>query len=218
VKEEQQQIQKEKSPGALANLHFAMQNKDLVSILTTIFIAQMAIVFVSPIFPYYLEELFTPSAYLSTITGIMVGIVGVFSVIFAPYWGRRNDKKGYAKTLIIASVLVGLSLLLQSIVPDYRYLFPLRAVMGIFTAAIIPTLYAAFSKRTPQENRSGLMALASSATLLGNLISPALCGMLAPLTGMRICVALSGVMMLLVALYAWNEYLKTKRLAINQLS
>ena len=190
----------------MENLLFAWNTPALRNILFLIIAAQSAIVFVSPVMPFYLEYLGAPKEYLSTLTGFIVGIVGVFSVVFAPYWGRRNDRKGYVKTLRVAALAVGISTIVQAFVPSYEYLFGLRAIIGIFTAAIIPTLYTAFSKNTPTENRSGMMGLASSASLLGNLISPSMSGWIASHAGMRWCFAIAGIIMLMVSFSTGKEH------------
>ncbi|MBS1538229.1 MAG: MFS transporter [Bacteroidetes bacterium] len=196
------------SSSVRANFLFAWNTPSLRNILFLIIAAQSAIVFVSPVMPFYLEYLGAPKEYLSTLTGLIVGIVGVFSVIFAPYWGRRNDRKGHVKTLRVAALAVGISTILQSFVPSYEYLFGLRAIIGIFTAAIIPTLYTAFSKNTPTDNRSGMMGLASSASLLGNLMSPSLSGWIASHAGMRWCFAIAGAIMLVVSFSTGKEQTK----------
>ena len=196
------------SSSVRANFLFAWNTPSLRNILFLIIAAQSAIVFVSPVMPFYLEYLGAPKEYLSTITGFIVGIVGVFSVMFAPYWGRRNDRKGHVKTLRVAALAVGISTILQAFVPSYEYLFGLRAIIGIFTAAIIPTLYTAFSKNTPTDNRSGMMGLASSASLLGNLMSPSLSGWIASHAGMRWCFVIAGAIMLVVSFSTGKEQTK----------
>jgi len=202
VEKREGEAKSQKRNSVFENFRYAWSTPELRTILVLIVAAQSSIVFVSPVMPFYLEYLGAPAKYLSTLTGVIVGIVGVFSIMFAPYWGRRNDRKGFVKTLQVAALAVGVSTILQSFVPTYEYLFGLRAIIGVFTAAIIPTLYTAFSKNTPHENRSGLMGLASSASLLGNLISPSMSGWVASHAGMRWCFAIAGAMMLGVAFFA----------------
>jgi len=114
------------------------------------------------------------------------------------YWGKRSDRKGYGKTIRLAAIVTGTATILQAFVPHYIWLFPLRAIAGIFTAALIPTLYAAFSKNSPAENRAGLMGIASGATLFGNLIAPILCGWIASYWGIHIALILPGILMFIV--------------------
>ncbi len=184
----------------LNNLRVASADKGLRNILMLIVSTQIAIVFVTPIIPFYLEHLGAPNSYLSTITGMMVGVVGIFSVIFAPFWGRRNDRGSYSKTLFTVSLATTISMIAQAFAPNYIVLFIIRAATGIFSAALIPTLYSAFNKSLPAVGRSGLMGFASSATLLGNLIGPIISGFIAPHFGMEACFLIaSGFMAVAVA-------------------
>lgn len=198
VHEEKTEVNTEHKPSVLNNLRFALHVPALSTLLLLIFLVQSSIVFFSPILPFYLEELGAPKAQLSTLTGVFTGIGGLFSVLFARYWGKRSDRKGYGKTLRLASLVTGTATLLQAVVPRFELLFPLRAIAGIFTAALIPTLYAAFSKNSPQENRAGLMGLASGSTLLGNLVAPIICGWFASYFGAELALLLSGGIMFFV--------------------
>ena len=167
-------------------------------LLLFVVLATAGIQFTAPIFPFFVEALHAPPKYLSTITGILVGIVGVFSIIFTPGWGSRNDKKDYRKTLKIASLVVGLATIAQLFVPNYLYLFPIRIIIGIFLGAIIPTLYTALSKRSAHDNIGGIMGIASSANLFGSLISFLSVGVIASQFGNTACFLLSGGLLLIV--------------------
>ncbi len=178
------------------NIRFILDRPELRQILLFIVVVQSGIVFSSPIFVLFLESLNTPANLLKTLTGVMLGSAGLFSAIFAPVWGKRNDRQDYRKTLALALPFVGGAIMLQAFVPSYEYLFPLRVVIGVFTAALIPTLYIALSKRAPEDTRGGLMGLASSATLLGNLLSPVICGWVASHVGMQWCFIIAGLLLL----------------------
>lgn len=198
VGENKQSANRKRTPRVRENIRFVLQRPQLRRILIFIVLVQSSIVFVSPIFVLYLESLHTPEALLKTVTGVMIGSVGLFTALFAPFWGKRNDRQGYEKTLSLALPLRGIAALLQGFVPSYIFLFPLRVVIGVFTAALIPTLYTALSKRSPEEARGGLMGLASSATLLGNLLAPIACGWLAGQVGMVWCFVASGMLSFVV--------------------
>lgn len=198
IHEEKNAERHEHKPSVLNNVRFALSIPALRTLLLLIFLVQSSIVFFSPILPFYLEELGAPKEQLSTFTGIFTGIGGLFSVIFARYWGKRSDRKGYGKTLRLAALITGTATLCQAFVPRFEWLFPLRGIAGIFTAALIPTLYAAFSKNSPQENRAGLMGLASGATLLGNLVAPVICGWFASYFGTQLALLLAGSIMFFV--------------------
>jgi len=172
---------------------------EIRKILILIVIAQAGIHFTTPVFPYFIEKLNTPDEFLSTITGVMVGLVGIFSIIFAPAWGRRNDRKDYKKTLSVASVIVGIVTILQLFVVEWLMLIPFRIIIGIFIAAIIPTLYSALSKKSKQETIGSSMSIASSANLFGALVSFLLCAWVSSEFGIPVVFIVSGIMLLSVS-------------------
>lgn len=194
----------------LNHLHFAVREPLLRQLLLMIIVMQAAINFTVPIMAYYLESLGAPQQILATITGISVGIVGVLTVVFAPRWGRHTDKRGFVSTLLRILPLLGLATALQAAIPQYMYIFPLRMAIGVFSGAAIPVLYTALSKHAPSERTGGIMGLASSATLLGGLISPIVSGWVASHWGMRWCFVVSGL--LFVAMYPtiYSLHVQTK--------
>ena len=153
----------------------------------------------SPIFPFFVERLHAPAQFLSTITGLLIAMVGIFSIIFAPYWGRQNDKRDYHKVLVITSCICGVGFLVHIFIPHYLLLFPLRGIIGIFYAGIIPTIYSAMNKLIPAEIKGGIMGFASSASLFGALVSYLMCSAITAKYDINIVFIVSSIMMLSVA-------------------
>ncbi len=176
---EEKHVQRGPAPRVLGNIRTAWQMPQLRITLFMVLISQTAIVLPSPIFPYYLEALGAPPALLSTLSGIIVSIVGVCTIISAPWWGARADKHGSTRTIIIAGSIMVFGMLLQSIVPSYHWLYPVRTMMGLAVGAIVPMLYGALTRYAPEGSKGGIMGLASSATLLGNLAGPIICSAIA---------------------------------------
>lgn len=178
------------------NIKYLGSSKELIYLMIFIITSQAGIQFTAPIFPFFVETLDAPVAYLSTITGLLIGVTGVFSIIFTPQWGRRNDRKDYRKTLKVSSLVVGIATILQLFVTHYLLLFPLRIVIGIFLGAIVPTLYTAINKRCEHDNIGGIMGIASSANLLGALISFLSVSIIASSFGNAVCFIIAGVLLL----------------------
>ncbi len=145
----------------------------------------------------------------------MVGVAGIFSVIFAPFWGRRNDRTGYGRILFLAASATTVSMTAQAFAPNYIVLFVIRAITGVFSAALIPTLYAAFNKSLPDDSRSGLMGFASSATLLGNLFGPIISGFIAAHLSMRACFLISAGFMAIAIAYSYLVKRKENMVILN---
>mgnify|MGYP000927953830 CR=1 FL=1 len=200
VKEKKLILQTNEHSNFFSNLNYSLKNKDILFLLILVIITQVGISYTNPIFPYFLEEKGVPDNILSTMTGIMIGIVGFMSIFFAPYWGKRNDRKDYRKTVFLSSLIVGISGLLHVFAPNYFYLFPLRFIIGVFFAAIIPTLYAALNKYAPDSNKGGIMGMASSANLMGSLIGFLGCGILSAKLGNDSAFIISGLLLILAAI------------------
>lgn len=162
-----------------ANISLVMHSPQLRVLLAMILLSQIAIVLPSPIFPYYLEELGAPTSILSTLAGIVVSIVGVTTIISAPWWGRRGDVQGFGPTILVAGSIIVVGMLVQSVVPSYGWLIPLRACIGLASGAMLPMMYGELTRNTPAGSTGGIMGLASSAALIGNLIGPLVCSMIA---------------------------------------
>jgi DHA1 family multidrug resistance protein-like MFS transporter len=182
----------------LHNLKYIFAEKELRILIILVMITQGGIHFTSPVFPFFVETLNTPKEYFSTITGFLIGTVGIFSILFAAKWGRRSDTKHYSKTLIVSSTIVGVFTILQLFITNWIMLFPIRMIIGIFVGAIVPTIYSALSKRSNPDNVGGVMGIASSGNLLGALISFLLCAVISSQFGYEWIFILSGLTLLSV--------------------
>lgn len=200
--EERNKDQHPSNTSFIQNLKLLKGIPSITFILVLIILSQAGIQFTNPIFPYFVDQLGAPKEMLSSITGMLVGIVGLFSVFFAPFWGRRNDKKDYRKTIFVSTGIIGVAGILHVVVPNYLYLFPLRIIIGIFFAAVIPTLYAALNKLGTEENKGGLMGIASSANLIGSLIAFISCGFISSWLGLESVFLISGLLLITVSLLA----------------
>ena len=203
LKEKHFEKDNQKSVSVLSNLQFAFSRPQLVTILSMIAISQAGIFFANPIFALYVEQLNPPKEYLATITGILVAVIGFFSVITAPYWGKRNDKFPYHNTIIVAGLVSGITIIMHVAVSDVWQLLALRSITGLFLAAVVPTLFVAINQFVPIESKGGIMALASGASFLGNLLSYIVSGYTASLFGMDICFVISGILLIAVAIISY---------------
>lgn len=173
-------------------------NPRLIKFLICISIAQAGVNFVGPVLAYYLETLQTPKEYLGTVTGLMVGVVGLLTTIFGPIWGKRTDRYGYYKTLKIVLPILTITTIAQSLPVHFFQLFPLRFIIGMFAAGLIPTLYTILNKNSPSQRQGVVMGFASSSTMLGNLIGPLLCSCIAANFGMRLAFVVCGGLLAVV--------------------
>jgi DHA1 family multidrug resistance protein-like MFS transporter len=159
---------------------------------------------IEPIFALFIEEFQTGSAYLSTVTGGIFSIAGLFMVISAPWWGKRNDRLGYKRNLTIALAATGIVYAGHIIVTDLVQLGALRAILGFVRGGVLPTLYSLVSLFAPADRRGGMMAIGSSLTLFGNMLGPIIGGYVAAHFGIQTSFLVNSGMLLLMSLLLWR--------------
>ena len=189
-------------PHVWRNMGVVIRDPMLRWLLLTLFIVQTALMLPSPIYPYYIAELGAPPSLLSSITGTIVSLVGIMSVISGPWWGSRSDRLGFRPTMMAAAGVVALGMLAQAFVPSYHWLFPIRAIMGVATGALQPLVFGELTRRAPTGRKGGIMGMASSATLAGNLTGPLMCAAIAPWLPLWMLFVVSAMTMLSVVMIA----------------
>lgn len=191
-------IQNEKSEGLFEVLREVASTPAYRYPMIMIVFAQVGIFMTFPLIPFYLEYLGAPRSYLSSLTGIMVGISGVFNIIFAPLWGRWSDRKNIANLIRKASLILALVMLLHSIAINYLLLFPLRIVLGMSIAGLVPLLYTYLGKGAKPEKIGSIMGIASSANLFGSLLAFLGTALISSNINLSLSFAISGIVLIVV--------------------
>ncbi|HMS64092.1 MAG TPA: MFS transporter [Ignavibacteria bacterium] len=144
----------------------------------SITLTQISLAIAQPVFALFVESITKGTEYLSTLTGAIFGTLGIFSVVSSPWWGKRNDTKSFKKNIIIAITGAGIAYIIHTFITNPYLLFPVRAFLGLCIGGIVPVIYAFINKNIEDDRKSGVMGIASSFTLFGNLIGPLLCTLL----------------------------------------
>lgn len=168
-----------------SNYRYAFSSKPIRIALAIMLISQTAVFMIQPIFALYVESLVGDTNLLATMAGGIFSVVGIFVVISAPWWGKRNDAKSYKKNLSIAILGAGVSYAAQGLVTSAYQLIFFRATLGFCLGGMLPTLYSYISKNSSLERRGGIMGIASSGNILANMIGPLAGGFIAAHVGLR---------------------------------
>ncbi len=184
-----------------ANYGLAFSSHSIRLALVVIFFSQVAVLMIQPIFALYIEELAPGQALIATLAGAVFSIAGVFMVISAPWWGKRNDLKSHKNNLILAISGAALAYALQGFASSPYELLPLRALQGFCMGGILPTLYSYISKHAELARRGAIMGIASSFNVLANMVGPTVGGQLAAAVGIRQIFFMTGAIMLLTVLF-----------------
>jgi MFS transporter, DHA1 family, multidrug resistance protein len=193
-------------PSVFENYRFLLRDPNLRIVGFTIVLSQIASLMVEPIFALFIESFTTNTKYLATLTGTTFTIAGVFMVFSAPWWGRRNDRLGFRQNLLIALIGTGIAYALHTIVPNLILLTILRAALGFAAGGILHALYSMTSLNVPEERKSGMIGIASSLAILGNMIGPLLGGMVAGQFGLTTTFVANSAIYFIAAGLIWKFY------------
>jgi len=200
--------QRDESPShsLLSNYRYAFQSKAIRVALGIMLISQVSVFMIQPIFALYVESLLSTTEYVATMAGAIFSVVGIFTVVSAPWWGKRNDAKSYKKNLSIALAGAGVSYAAQGLVTSAYQLVFFRATLGFCLGGMLPTLYSYVSKNTSLERRGGIMGIASSFNILANMVGPPAGGLIAAHVGLRHNFFITGGMLLVSTLLVKNFF------------
>lgn len=191
----------------LHNVRLMVSDKHLRIVALTLILAQTSVQMIEPIFALFVESLAAETRFLSTLTGAIFAIAGVFMVFSAPWWGKRNDRFGFKRNLVLALTGTGIAYSFHLIVPNLFALTGLRALLGFARGGVLPALYSLTNLHAPSDRKSGMMGIASSLTIFGNMVGPILGGMIGGRLGVRACFAFSSVLLIITTIAVW-KYMK----------
>ncbi len=177
------------------NYRYVFGKSEILTAMISITFIQISITIAQPVFALFVESITKGTEYISTLTGAIFGTLGIFSVISSPWWGRRNDTKSFKKNIIIAITGAGLAYCLHTFITNPFLLFPVRAFLGFCIGGIIPVLYAYINKNISDDRKGGVMGIASSFTLFGNLVGPLLCTLLLLKLPLKYIFLIAGLML-----------------------
>ena len=186
------------------NYKFMFSDRRLRIVALALVVGQMSVLMIEPIFALFIESFQADTQYVSTLAGGIFSISGLFMVISAPWWGKRNDRVGYKKNLCIAFAVVGVSYAGHIVVQNLVQLGFLRAFLGFARGGVLPALYSLTSLYAPPKRRGGIIAIASSLTLLGNTLGPTIGGLVAANFGIMTSFAVNSCMLIAISIFLWN--------------
>ena len=196
------------SEGTLkGNYLFVYRSSQLRLVILMIVLVQISIAFNQPLFALYAETLQIDKRFIASIAGLLYGIMGVFTMIGSPLWGKYNETHLINRSFAVASFIASLSYCLHYFVYNPYLLGVVRAILGLSLGGLLPVLYTLISINSPIERRGGIMGIASSAQVLGNLLGPTLSGLFASQFGIRMVFLVSSFLLLSVGI---NGYKKIK--------
>lgn len=192
------------SPGFLDNYRFVAREPALRLLLPLVFLTQLPVAVIRPIFALFAESFSLPPDRLGTLTGLAYGVLGFCVAVSAPWWGRRIDRRRSPTALYLPIVGAGTCYALHMTIPSFEWVFPVRALLGLFLGGILPILYSLITSRVPAPRLGGIMGIASSMSILSAVAGPLAGGFLVAHHGYRVAFAFASLLFFAALPLAWR--------------
>ncbi|UOR11056.1 MFS transporter [Halobacillus amylolyticus] len=154
----------------------------LLMVMIVSMFVQIAHFSIQPILSLYVGELHGP-ANLALFSGIAFSAAGLGNLLMAQRWGRIADRKGYVKILVFLLFMAGIVYIPAAFVTNIWQLVGLRFLLGVSIGGIIPVRTAYIRQEAPLAMQGEVLGYNTSIRFLGNIIGPAMGGILSGLYG-----------------------------------
>ncbi len=206
VEKEESKSSKE-NYSSLDNWKFLLRHKELRLLGLLITLSAFGIAVIRPLFVLYVETFNINKSLLPTITGVLLSIVGIFAAISSAVFGKKIDSSGIKNNLVIASLGAAVFFAVQFFIYDLVLLIIANVFLGLSAGIIIPSLFTAISKNSVEDRKGGLMGIATSFNILGNLIGPLSAGFFAGLVNLRFSFIIAGINFFIIS-FLTKKFLK----------
>jgi len=180
----------------LGNLHEVATHPKLAPMFVVVLLAQVVAFGVQPIVPLFVRELVGNAPWLATAAGLAFAVTGLADLIASPFLGKRSDRIGYRRVLLISLAGVAMFTIPQAFAANVATFIALRFGVGLFLGGVLPTANALIGRIFPLERRGQVYGITSSATFLGMFVGPMLGGSIAARFGFEAAFLTIGVMAL----------------------
>ncbi len=162
-----------------ANLREVATHPRLAPMFVVVMLAQVVAFGVQPVVPLFVRELVGNPAWLATAVGLAFAVTGLADLVASPFLGKRSDRIGYRRVLLISLCGVAALTIPQAFASTIGAFIGLRFGVGLFLGGVLPTANALIGRIFPRERRGQVYGITSSATFLGMFAGPLLGGLIA---------------------------------------
>ncbi len=149
----------------------------LLMVMVVSLFVQIAHFSIQPILSLFVGNLHGPEN-IALFSGIAFSAAGMGNLLMARRWGRIADKQGYVKILVFLLFMAGIVYFPAAFVTNIWQLVVLRFLLGISIGGIIPVRTAYIRQEAPIAMQGEVLGYNTSLRFLGNVIGPAMGGMI----------------------------------------
>ncbi len=199
--------------GVWRGIREAVNSERLLAMIVALFLVQFGTMVISPILPLFIKDLSQTQARVASTSGIVVAMGGLASAVSAVLAGKLSERVSSTRILIFSATIGGVLYLLQGAAQSVLQLMFLRVASGLFIGGMVPTANAIIGRIVPPEKRGVMYGVATSASLMGNVLGPLAGGAIAALTNMRWVFVLTAALHLGAAFWVYKRVAGSERMA-----
>lgn len=192
-----------------------VKNPVFVVVMLISALVQVAHFSVQPILSLYVADIHGPAS-IAFFSGLAFSAAGAGNLIMARNWGKWGDRIGYVKIMIFLLFMAGIVYFPAAFVTSLWQLVALRFFLGIAIGGIVPVRIAYIRQQAPLSMQGEVLGYNTSLRFLGNMIGPALGGLIAGYFGFTGVFMITSSLLIVcgfLLLVAWHkhEYSSTGR-------
>ncbi len=195
-------------------IQLIFQHRMLLNIMIIALISQVANFSIQPLLALYVTEL-TKTGTVAFLSGLAFSATGFGSLLLTRSWGKLGDEIGNEKVLMILLILSAILIVPQALVTELWQLIVLRFLFGMAIGGMIPCISAFIRLEAPLEMQGEVLGYNQSFRFLGNVIGPALGGMIASQMDIATVFFVNGFLFLFAFGMLWWSMKQTKE-KVNQ--
>jgi MFS family permease len=160
-------------------------SRNLVILLTAIFVEETGWSLTAPFLPIYIQELGIPDPRQAALwAGFVIAASMVINSAMIPVWAALADRFGSKLILLRALVALAVTNFAVGLVGDVHQLMLVRLVTSFFTG-LVPLSYAIITSGAPQAKTAQSVAHLQTVTIVASSVGPLIGGILVDRIGVR---------------------------------
>ena len=188
----------------LASLRIMASSAGLLPLFLVLLLAQFAVRAAQPMVTLFVQMLAGNVPALATLAGLAYSITGLADLIASPFLGKRSDRIGYRRVLLICLFGATVTSVPQAFAHSYWVFLAERFGLGMFIGGILPTANALVGRLVARADRGTVFGMTASATFLGNSLGPLVGGGVAAGIGLRWVFLVPAALLLANLVWVWR--------------
>lgn len=198
-------------------LAYILKNPVFITVLLISAFIQIAHFSIQPILSLYVGELHGPEN-IAFFAGLAFSAAGLGNLLMARKWGEMGDRSGHLKILVILLFIAGIIYFPGGFVNQYWQLLIIRFILGVAIGGMIPVRIAYIRQEVPIAMQGEVMGYETSLRFLGNIIGPALGGVIAGNFGFSMVFFSTSFLLLASGIFLFTMMHRHPKLAKHSIS